>query len=230
MEQGGEAIWGLAVNVSAVTCGDTDPREVMARALEAAERSGKPLLYGMREPTQWPLEEQLSLLRPGDVLTYCFRGGECSLVEGNGRVHPAVREARWRGVLFDVGHGMASFDFAVAEASLADGFPPDTISTDQYVRHVGLSPQHDLPRTLSKLIAAGMSEADAFAAVTARPAEILGLAGEIGTLAVGACADLAILKFNPDAAPLRDVHGVERPGGCWEPVVTVRAGELIQRE
>jgi dihydroorotase len=227
IEQGGEAIWGIAVNVGRVVCGENDPREIMARALVAAERTRRPLLYGMRDPAEWPLQEQLALLRPGDVLTYCFRAGEGSILDGNGRVHPAVWEARRRGVWFDVGHGMNSFDFAVAETAISEGFPPDSISTDQYARHIGSMPQHDLPRTLSKLIAIGMPEREAFAAVTARPAERLGLAGEVGTLAPGACADLAVLRFNPGAAPLRDVHGAKRPGGCWEPALTVRAGEPV---
>jgi dihydroorotase len=229
IERGGKDIWGISVNATKVVCGNNDPREILSRALEAAERTGRPLLYGIREPSQWPLKEQLELLRPGDVLTYCFRGGEYSLVNERGRVNPAARDARQRGILFDIGHGMGSFDFAVAEAAIADGFPPDTISSDQYNRHVGLKPQHNLPRTLSKLIAAGMPESEAFAAVTVRPAEILGLAGEIGTLAVDACADLVVLRFNTDAATLRDVNGVERPGGCWEPVLTVRSGDLIGR-
>ena len=101
------------------------------------------------------------------------------------------------------------------------------ISTDRYQRHPALSPRHDLPRTLSKLLAAGMTERDTFARVTARPAAILGLGGEVGTLAPGACADLAALAWNPAAPPLRDTSGAERPGGVWEPVLTVRAGAVI---
>jgi len=130
-------------------------------------------------------------------------------------------------VLFDVGHGMSSFSFAVAEAAIAQGFPPDTVSTDQYNRHVGSVPQHDLPRTISKLMAAGLPEAEALTRATLRPAQVVGLAGEIGTLTAGACGDLALLRWNPAAAPLRDVLGAERPGGCWEPVLTVRAGQPV---
>ena len=59
------------------------------------------------------------------------------------------------------------------------------------------------------------------------PARALGLAGEIGTLAAGAGADLAVLRWNQEAAPLVDVAGESRAGGCWEPVITVRAGEVI---
>lgn len=227
IEEGGELIWGIAVNASTNACGSTDPREVVRRAMEVAERTQRPVLYGPRRPEDWPLEEHLELLRPGDVVTYFFRKRPYALVK-DGRVLPAVRDARQRGVLFDAAYGMASFDFSVAEAALADGFTPDTISTDRYARHDGMVPPHDLPRTMSKLLAAGMPEVDVFAAVTIRPARILGLENEIGTLTPGACADLTLLRWNETSPKLVDVDGVHRPGGCWEPVVTVRKGRVVK--
>jgi dihydroorotase len=226
IEDGGDLIWGIAVNVSEIACGANDPREIVRRANRARALTLRPLLYGMRRPDDWAFEEQLFHLRTGDVVTYCFRSEPFGIVQG-GRVHPAVRKARERGVLFDVGHGIQSFDFRVAEAALADGFPPDTISSDSYLRHVGTNPPHDLPRVMSKLMAVGMPEADAFAAVTSHPAAALGLSDEVGTLKVGACADLVVLKWNENAAPLTDVHGATRPGGCWEPALTIGAGEII---
>ena len=64
----------VEANLTAKACGDNDPREVMRRTLEIAERTGRPILYGpRREPSDWPLAEQLALLRPGDVLTYCLK-------------------------------------------------------------------------------------------------------------------------------------------------------------
>ncbi len=227
IKDGGDLIWGLSVNASVNACGDSDPRLVVQRTLEIAERTGRPILFGNRwDPYDWPISEQLDLLRSGDVLTYCFHSGPNGIVE-DGKVIDAALRARDRGVLFDVGHGMSSFDFPTVEAAIADGFLPDTISTDQYARHVGSDPQHDLPRTISKLLAAGMDERDAFSRATLRPAGVLGMAGEIGTLRVGACADLAVLERNEDALPLADVVGNSRPGGCYEPVLTVRAGEVV---
>lgn len=223
-----EHIWGIATNVSVLACGTSDPREVMRRAVEAAERTGLPILYGIRNPKEWSWQEQMALLRPGDVMTYLYRPGDWSIVDTHGKVHPAVYEARERGVLFDVGHGMASFDFHVAEAALADGFAPDTISTDQYKRHVGCTPQHDLPRTMSKLLAAGMSESEIFRAVTLRPAEILGLENEVGTLSIGSRADVTVLRFSEEAEPLVDAQGNQRPGGCWEAECVIKNGELVR--
>jgi imidazolonepropionase-like amidohydrolase len=74
-----------------------------------------------------------------------------------------------------------------------------------------------------------MPEAEAFARVTARPAAVLRLSGEVGTLAPGAAVDLAVLGFDPAAAPLRDTAGAGRPGGAWEPVLTVCAGYVMPR-
>jgi dihydroorotase len=229
IEDGGELIWGIAANISPVACGATDPRLIMERLLEAATRTRRPILFGTRRAPDLTLAEQLAWLRPGDVVTYCFNDledGRDALVR-DGVVREEVWAARARGILFDVGHGMQSFSFPVAEAAIAQGFLPDTISTDQYARHAGSVPQHDLPRTLSKLLAAGMTERDAWERVTQRPAQVLGLAGEVGTLAPGASADLAVVRWNEAALPLRDVNGVARAGGCWEPVLTVRAGQPV---
>jgi dihydroorotase len=210
LADGGDDLWGISCNVSRFSSGTTEPRWVVERALVAAERSGKPLLYGPRETVDWPLADQLAQLRPGDVVTYCYMNTK-NVLENRTRVHPAAREARARGVLFDVGHGTAAYDDEVARTAIADGFPPDTISSDMYAAHLGRAPRHDLPRVISQLIAAGLSERDAFAAATVRPAAILGLAGEVGTLAPGACADLAVLR---------------QSDGVWQAIRTIRAGHV----
>jgi imidazolonepropionase-like amidohydrolase len=72
-----------------------------------------------------------------------------------------------------------------------------------------------------------MPEHEVFARVGARPAEILRLSGEVGTLVPGACADLTLLANNDSAAPLIDCHEVRRPGGCWEAELVVRAGKIV---
>jgi len=207
-----EHIWGIAVNVSHHACGQTDPHEILRRGLLVAEQTGLPLLFGMRRPEDWPLADQLAQLRAGDVVTYCYRRTPHCIVE-DGRVLPAVKSARERGVLFDVGHGTNSFDADVAQAAIDDGFPPDTISTDWQRAHLD-HPEYGLPLVMSKLQAAGMPEADLFRAVTVRPAQILGLQDETGMLQLGACADLVVL---------------ERDSDHWRVVTTIRAGNLASR-
>ncbi|MDE2991596.1 MAG: amidohydrolase family protein [Chloroflexota bacterium] len=226
VREGGHHVWGIAVTTNYLVTGDLDPREVLARGLAAAEAVGCPILYGSRYYSDWPLDDQLDRLRPGDMLTYCYHDGPDRIV-GDGRVLDCVHEARARGVLFDTGHGKNSFVYDIAEAALADGFPPDAISTDIQRRHLGACPMHDLPLVMSKLRAAGMPEADIWPRVTDGPARILGMADEIGSLAPGTCADLAVLEWAPSPEPLADCKGVTRSGGRWHARLVVRAGEVV---
>jgi dihydroorotase len=220
-------VWGIAVNVSHLACGQTDPREVLKRGLAAAELTSLPILFGLRRPEDWPLADQLKRLRPGDVVTYCFRSEPHGIVRG-GRVPHEIRDARERGILFDVGHGRRSFSFDVAAAALLDGFPPDTISTDLQLGHVGQHPVHDLPLVMSKLRACGMTERDVFAAVTSRPARVLRRDDDIGSLAVDSAADLTLLSWKDGPFLLVDVDGQTRTGGRWEAIATIRSGTLVE--
>ena len=82
--------------------------------------------------------------------------------------------------------------------------------------------------TISRIIACGLPETDAFAKATLRPAQILGRAGEIGTLAPGASGDLSVLRWGEDPVILADAPDNDREGGALQPVVTVRAGEVYE--
>ena len=213
-------IWGIAVNISRHSCGHTDPRLIARRGIEAAEQSGLPILFGLRCPEDWPLADQLELLRPGDVVTYCYRRRPHCIVDWKTRrVLPEVRAARERGIIFDVGHGMGSFDFEVTETAIAEGLPPDTISTDFQRRHLDTQTEHSLPLVMAKLKAAGMPEADVFRAVTTRPAEILRRESDLGTIAPGASSDL-VAMVNAGDREFTDVDGTTRRGSSWKVVMT----------
>jgi len=70
-------------------------------------------------------------------------------------VRPEVLAARQRGVFFDIGHGMGSFSFKVARLMLANGFFPDTISSDIHALCIN-GPAFDQVTTLSKFLNLGM--------------------------------------------------------------------------
>ena len=58
----------------------------------------------------------------------------------------------------------------------------------------------------------------------------LGMEGEIGTLAPGSCGDVTVLEWREPEGGLEvdDMYGnVLRVAGHWEPVLTVRAGEVV---
>ena len=133
-------------------------------------------------------------MRPGDIITHAYTGHGTSLADAKGKLKPGVAEARARGVLFDLGHGLGSFNFAEARKCLDAGFPVDTISSDIYQRNIE-GPVYDMPTTMSKLLYLGMSFDDVLLRSTANPAKVIGRVEGLGTLRVGAPGDVAVLAI-----------------------------------
>jgi dihydroorotase len=173
-------------------------------ALEAASELEQPVMAHLDFPP--PSRKQvLRRLRAGDVLTHCFRPFPNAPVRGTGRIYDEVLEARERGVVFDIGHGMGSFSFGTARAMLQAGFAPDVISSDVHSLSIG-GPAYDLLVTMSKFLCLGMPLADVIAAATVAPARALRRA-ELGTFKVGAVGDATVLEIREGAFDYEDVLG-----------------------
>jgi dihydroorotase len=173
-------------------------------ALQAADETGLPLMVHIDEPPP-TYEAVVERLRPGDVLTHAFRPFPNAPVSRDGRVKPAILAARERGVLFDIGHGMGSFSWKSARAMLAEGFLPDTISSDVHAMCIN-GPAFDQVTTMSKFLALGVPLVDVVAASTVKAAEAL-QRPELGSLRVGSVGDASILSLRSGAFPLGDVLG-----------------------
>ena len=114
-------------------------------------------------------------------------------------------EARARGVLFDIGHGMGSFAFKTARAMLANGFYPDTISSDIHALNID-GPVFDQVTTLSKFLCLGMPLVDVIRASTVNAAMAL-KRPELGSLKPGSVGDATILSVQEGAFDYVDVVG-----------------------
>jgi len=193
-------------------------------ALDAASRADCGLMVHITNPGL-PLDEVFDRLRPGDVITHTLHGRGQTVVEG-GRVLPALRRAEERGVITDVGHGAGSFAFATAQAALADGFRPFTISTDLHAYSI-MGPVYDLPTTMSKFLALGMSLDEVVAATTVNAARAIRRDDEIGSLRVGMCGDVAVFDLVADRSTFEDCQGMTISGSRrLVPILTVRDGEV----
>ncbi|MCC8436623.1 amidohydrolase/deacetylase family metallohydrolase [Brevibacillus sp. M2.1A] len=171
-------------------------------AKEAARGAGVPMMVhiGNAPPK---LTEILPLLDRGDVVTHAFHGKKGGMFDERGELIPEAQDALERGVLLDIGHGEASFSFQTLRHAQAQGIKPHVISTDVHRRNID-GPVHSLTHTLTKFLAMGYSLDDVIAASTLAPARILGLENEIGTLKVGACADVSILQIKKEPTILTD--------------------------
>jgi dihydroorotase len=150
-------------------------------------------------------DQVMELLKPGDVLTHCYNTHTLGILDANGKVKPSVLAARERGVLFDIGHGAGSFNFEIARKALAQGFLPDTISTDVYQASIN-GPVFDMPTTMTKMLYLGMDFDDIVARSTATPAKIINRLPGMGSLAIGAPADIALLRIEEGNFKLVDAQ------------------------
>lgn len=164
------------------------------RAVEAGRAAGIPVMvdFGYFREERPYYELVTERLRPGDMSTHMFRG-PVPYVDADGRLLPYLAQARNRGVLFDVGHGSGSFVFRNAVPAVRNGFHPDTISTDLHTGSAN-GTMMDMPTTMSKFLAMGMSLNEVVRRSTEVPARAIGRP-ELGHLTPGAEADVAVLRL-----------------------------------
>ena len=172
-------------------------------ALECAEELGLPLMAHIDHPPP-TRREVLDRLRPGDILTHCYRNFPNSLLRADGGVRDEAIRARERGIFFDIGHGAGSFGFHACRGLLKAGFLPDAISSDVHVLNID-GPAYHLLETMSKFLVLGMDLNAIVAAVTTAPAHAI-RRPELGTLAAGSPGDATVLDIEEGRFEFRDTQ------------------------
>ncbi len=207
--------------------------EPLKRAIMACEKSGtngKIMCHIGGVETRKLMSDILDLLRPGDVLTHCYSGfpniaGEFTNIVQDGKLLPAALEAKRRGVIFDIGHGGGSFDYTVAESAMQQGAMPDTISSDIHVFSGNSPGMPYLTWVMSKFLGLGFSLDQVIAMATINPAKVINRMPKLGTLQVGAPADVTIMELVEGPVSFVDTRNNKRDGKAYlKPVQTVTAG------
>lgn len=207
-EQHRDVLVGIKVRVGRYASG-TQGWNALKMALEVADQVGMPLMAHIDHPPP-SYEDVVSALRPGDILTHAFRPFPNTPCNAQGAVKPVVLEARKRGVIFDIGHGKGSFAFKTARAMLANGFEPDTISSDVHTLCIR-GPAFDQVTTMSKFLCLGMPLANVVKASTVNAAMAL-RRPELGSLKPGSEGDATILSVKEGRFDYVDVVGEHMEG------------------
>ncbi len=167
----------------------------------------------------------LKKLRPGDIYTHTYLDA-VPMLDAQGRVQPYLFEARKRGVIFDVGHGGGSFLFRQAVPAIRQGFVPDSISTDLHIDSMN-SGMKDMLNVMSKFLNMGLSLDDVVARSTRNPAREIHRE-DLGSLSVGAPADVAVLRLDKGHFGFVDVFGARLQGSLKLACeLTVREGLVV---
>lgn len=202
-EQHRDVLVGIKVRCGRHASG-TQGWSALQMALEVADHVGLPLMAHIDHPPP-TYDDIVSALRPGDILTHAFRPFPNTPCNAQGAVKPVVLEARKRGVIFDIGHGMGSFAFKTARAMLANGFEPDTISSDVHSLCID-GPAYDQVTTMSKFLCLGMPLQNVIKASTVNAAMAM-RRPELGSLKPGSAGDATILSIKDGSFDYEDVVG-----------------------
>lgn len=196
------------------------------KAVEAGNLANLPVMVDFgwfdNKSYQTMIEDKL---RPGDISTHFYRL-PAPLLTNDGRVAAYLRQARKRGVKFDVGHGGGSFHFPLVEPMVKQGFWPDSISTDLHSESVN-GAMIDMLNLMSKFLALGVPLQEVIRESTTNPATEV-KRPELGQIAVGAGADIAVLRVERGVFGYVDSRGGRIEGdqrlGCE---MTLRAGKIV---
>ncbi len=216
-----DLVVGIKVRVGLGASGPSgiDPLDI---AIEVAGELGLPVMAHLDNPPP-SRAEVLRRLRPGDILTHCFRPFPNAPIDGEGNPREEVLIARERGVYFDIGHGQGSFSFETTRGMLAANSGPDTISSDVHTMSID-GPAFDLLITMSKFLCLGMELGEVVRATTQTAADAV-RRPDLGRLALGGIGDASVLEIAEGEFDYVDVMGEHLAGERrLEPVGTVMGG------
>ncbi len=205
-----DVIVGVKARLSKQIAGQND-LDGLRLAHEITKPFNIPVMIHMGD-TVSTLPEILKLMKAGDIVSHMYAPPPNGILDDNGKLLPAVVEARRRGVLFDVGNGRnGHITWDVAEKALQQGFVPDTISSD--LNGAGLTDQvFDFPNVLSKFLMLGMPLDQVIARGTLNSANAIPALKGLGTLKVGSIADVTILELRTGNFEFEDNLHAKRPG------------------
>jgi len=203
------------------------PWDSVERAVQAGDLCKRPVMvdFWSRPPERSYPDLLLAKLRPGDIHTHVF-AQQFPVLSEAGKVNEFLFQARKKGILFDLGHGAASFWFRNAVPAFQDGFSPDTISTDLHMSNIN-GPVISMLNTMSKFLSMGMPLEDVIRRSTSAPARVIGRP-ELGTLGVGSEADVAVFRKMEGNFGFTDC-GRARMAGTQklECALTLRTGQVV---
>jgi dihydroorotase len=221
-----DVILGIKARIDSATTRGTGIRP-LELARELADAVELPLMVhiGIGPPS---IQEVINCLRPGDIVTHCFTGHNMRLLDDSGKIHSRILELRDQGLVLDIGHGTGSFSFETARKMLDQGILPDVISTDIHQLAIQ-GPMFDMPTTLSKFLALGLSLEQVIERATSKAAKAM-RKPELGSLRVGSPADIALMTFEDGNFRFQDIFMNELKGTRrLANVKTFVAGEELPR-
>jgi dihydroorotase len=210
IERHRDYVVGIKVRVSNFVAGKNDlPALKLAQSIAASLNI--PIMVHMGQ-SESPLPDLLAVLKRGDIVTHIYSPPPNGIFGPDGRLLPAVLDARRRGIWFDLGNGLNKhITWDIAERAMKAGVAPDTISTD-WVPQGRADQILNIGNVLSKLLLLGMPLTRVIACATSNAAKAMPAFRGLGTLAVGTPADVTVMELHQGSFEFDDNEHAKRTG------------------
>ena len=205
-----DVVIGVKARLSRNVVGERD-LEALRRAQEITRPLGLPVMIHIGQGFS-TVPQLLALLKPGDIVTHMYAFPPNTIFDGKGGVLPEVLAARKRGIRFDIGNGrIGHFTWDTMADGVKAGFLPDTTSSDWTdagrAEHVV-----DFPNVMSKLLMLGVPLPQVIAMATSNAAAVFPAFKGLGTLRVGAPADVTVMELREGSFDFLDNVNTKRTG------------------
>ncbi len=210
IERHRDVVVGIKARLSKNVAGKND-LEALKRAQSVAQPLGIPIMIHIGQ-TESTLPDLLAVLKRGDIVTHMYAPPPNGIFDESGKLLPAVVAARKRGVWFDFGNGRVDhFTWSIVEHAMKERVLPDTISTD-WGQAARTNQVFNFGNVLSKFLAVGMPLDRVIACATANAAKTVAAFNALGTLKVGAPADIAIMQLEQGTFEFEDNYKGKKTG------------------
>ena len=202
----------------------------LEKAIKIAEELKRPIICHLMDPPM-DVGDIAEMLRPGDILTHVFSPHGNTILDANGKVKDKVWQAKQRGVLMDSANSGPNSSLSIIVPAFKQGFFPDIISTDMVDVNIYNNGVFGLPYILSYMWAVGgMELPDIIKSATITPAQAQGLKN-IGSLAPGNFADIAVFKIVEKPMTIRDRYNIQLKVDKWlVPQLTAVGGRVTWKD
>ena len=217
-------VLGVKIRIDHEISGEANTIPALERARTVADMTDSfVMVHVARVPI--PLAQVFEYLRPGDIVTHIFHSAENNVLDERGNVRTEVREAKDKGIVFDIGAARRNFGISLSRTAIGNGLLPTTLSSDITKVRPQSPVVYNLPQIMSLYMALGMSLEEVIAATTMHSSNAIGQSGRLGTLAVGAVGDATVInleegEFNYDDGNGESVSADRRIA----PVMTIKDG------
>lgn len=197
---------GVKIRIDHAISGEANTIPALERARAVADATDSFVMVHVAN-VPVPLSKVFEYLKPGDIVTHIFHSAENNVLDKKGYVRTEVKEAKDKGIVFDIGADRKNFGINLSMSAIEQNVLPSTLSSDITKVRPGSEVIYTLPEVMSLYMALGMSLDQVLTCSTQTSARAIRQDGSLGTLRVGSVGDATVIEVESGKFEYSDGSG-----------------------